>query len=94
MAWNQQVMGRGAAGTFGIATISSDVNFQDENIFTYQERVAGIAEEFIRRDLSFTWFGTMRADQVSVSMKKHCCCASGQVEKSDDRCGGRITINA
>lgn len=40
-----------------------DVNFQDETFFTYSERVNGIAEEFIRRKLSFTWFATMRADQ-------------------------------
>jgi len=40
-----------------------DVNFQDETFFTYSQRVAEIAEEFIKRKLSFTWFGTMRADQ-------------------------------
>lgn len=40
-----------------------DVNFQDETFFTYEERVKEIAEEFLKRKLKFTWFGTMRADQ-------------------------------
>ena len=40
-----------------------DVNFQDETFFTSRERVGGIAEEIIQRNLKFTWFGTMRADQ-------------------------------
>jgi anaerobic magnesium-protoporphyrin IX monomethyl ester cyclase len=40
-----------------------DVNFQDETFFTYQDRAKGIAEEFLKRGLKFTWFGTMRADQ-------------------------------
>src|SRR5437868_9321336 len=40
-----------------------DVNFQDETFFTNRERVEGIAHEIINRDLKFTWFGTMRADQ-------------------------------
>ena len=41
----------------------TDVNFQDETFFTYEDRVKDIAEEFLKRNLSFTWFGTMRADQ-------------------------------
>jgi anaerobic magnesium-protoporphyrin IX monomethyl ester cyclase len=40
-----------------------DLNFQDETFFTYSQRVSEIAEEFIKRKFSFTWFGTMRADQ-------------------------------
>jgi radical SAM superfamily enzyme YgiQ (UPF0313 family) len=40
-----------------------DVNFQDETFFTYEDRVKEIAEEFLKRKLRFTWFGTMRADQ-------------------------------
>jgi len=41
----------------------ADVNFQDETFFTSLERVAGIAEELIRRRLPSTWAATMRADQ-------------------------------
>jgi radical SAM superfamily enzyme YgiQ (UPF0313 family) len=40
-----------------------DVNFQDETYFTYADRVAEIAEEFLRRDLRVSWAATMRADQ-------------------------------
>ena len=40
-----------------------DVNFQDETFFTSLDRVAGIAEELIRRRLPSTWAATMRADQ-------------------------------
>ncbi len=40
-----------------------DLNFQDETFFTFPDRVAAIAEEFLRRDLSFTWAATLRADQ-------------------------------
>ncbi len=40
-----------------------DVNFQDETYFTYADRVAAIAEEFLRRELPITWAATMRADQ-------------------------------
>lgn len=41
----------------------TDVGFQDETFFTHADRVAGIAEEILRRDLEFTWMATMRADQ-------------------------------
>jgi radical SAM superfamily enzyme YgiQ (UPF0313 family) len=41
----------------------ADVGFQDETFFTYPRRVAAIAEEFLQRDLDFTWMATMRADQ-------------------------------
>lgn len=41
----------------------ADVNFQDETFFTSLERVAGIAEELLRRRLPSTWAATMRADQ-------------------------------
>lgn len=40
-----------------------DLNFQDETFFTYADRVAAIAEEFLRRNLKFSWAGTLRADQ-------------------------------
>lgn len=40
-----------------------DLNFQDETFFTHAERVAAIAEEFLRRNLKFSWAGTLRADQ-------------------------------
>jgi anaerobic magnesium-protoporphyrin IX monomethyl ester cyclase len=39
------------------------VHFQDETYFTYAPRVKAIAEEFIKRKLPISWFGTMRADQ-------------------------------
>jgi radical SAM superfamily enzyme YgiQ (UPF0313 family) len=41
----------------------TDLNFQDETYFTHQHRVAAICEEFLRRDLKFSWAGTLRADQ-------------------------------
>ena len=41
----------------------TDLNFQDETFFTYTNRVAEISEEFLRRDMKFTWAATMRADQ-------------------------------
>jgi radical SAM superfamily enzyme YgiQ (UPF0313 family) len=47
------------AGRYGV----DDVNFQDETFFTTPKRVAAIAEEFVRRNLRFTWTATMRADQ-------------------------------
>ncbi len=40
-----------------------DLNFQDETFFTYQKRVAAIAEEFLQRDVHFSWAATLRADQ-------------------------------
>jgi radical SAM superfamily enzyme YgiQ (UPF0313 family) len=41
----------------------TDVGFQDETFFTHGGRVAAIAEEILRRGLSFSWMATMRADQ-------------------------------
>jgi radical SAM superfamily enzyme YgiQ (UPF0313 family) len=41
----------------------TDVNFQDETFFTNRDRVEGIATQLLERQLKFTWFGTMRADQ-------------------------------
>lgn len=41
----------------------SHVHFQDETYFTYAPRVKAVAEEFIKRKLPISWFGTMRADQ-------------------------------
>lgn len=40
-----------------------DLNFQDETFFTFPKRVARIAEEFLERELRFTWAATLRADQ-------------------------------
>ncbi len=39
------------------------VHLQDETFFTNAKRVKGVAEEFIKRQLPISWFGTMRADQ-------------------------------
>lgn len=41
-----------------------DLAFQDETFFTYRDRVVAIAEEFLCRNLKFTWTATMRADQA------------------------------
>lgn len=41
----------------------TDLAFQDETYFTYEKRVAAVAEGFLREGLDFTWFGTLRADQ-------------------------------
>ena len=40
-----------------------DLNFQDETFFTYKKRVTEVAEEILRRDMTFKWAATMRADQ-------------------------------
>jgi radical SAM superfamily enzyme YgiQ (UPF0313 family) len=40
-----------------------DLAFQDETFFTFNKRVVEIAEEFLHRNLKFTWTGTLRADQ-------------------------------
>ena len=41
----------------------TDLAFQDETFFTSRHRVQSIAEEFLKRDFSFTWTATIRADQ-------------------------------
>jgi radical SAM superfamily enzyme YgiQ (UPF0313 family) len=41
----------------------TDIGFQDETFFTHADRVAAIADEILRRRLTFTWMATMRADQ-------------------------------
>ena len=41
----------------------NDLSLQDETYFTRAERVAAIAEEFVRRKLPISWAATMRADQ-------------------------------
>jgi radical SAM superfamily enzyme YgiQ (UPF0313 family) len=41
----------------------ADLGLQDETYFTKQQRVAAIAEGFLREGLTFTWTGTLRADQ-------------------------------
>jgi anaerobic magnesium-protoporphyrin IX monomethyl ester cyclase len=43
----------------------TELAFQDETFFTYEDRVLEIAEEFLSRGLKFTWTATMRADQGS-----------------------------
>ena len=40
-----------------------DLSFQDETYFTYEKRVAGVAEGFLREGLRFSWLGTIRVDQ-------------------------------
>ncbi len=42
-----------------------EVAFQDETFFTYRKRVTEMTRELIRRELPFSWTGTMRADQGS-----------------------------
>jgi radical SAM superfamily enzyme YgiQ (UPF0313 family) len=42
---------------------ATDVAFQDETFFTKTARVVAIAEEFLRRGLTFGWSATLRADQ-------------------------------
>lgn len=52
-----------------------DLDFQDETFFTYPSRVAAIAEEFLRSGQTFSWAGTMRADQgcrMSEEEFAHC----------------------
>ena len=41
----------------------TDLSLQDETYFTRQPRVAEIAERFLSSEASFTWTGTLRADQ-------------------------------
>lgn len=41
----------------------TDLSLQDETYFTKQQRVAAVAEGFLREGLQFTWTGTLRADQ-------------------------------
>lgn len=41
----------------------TDVNFQDETFFTYAKRMKGFAQGLIEAKTSFSWAGTMRADQ-------------------------------
>lgn len=41
----------------------TDLSFQDETYFTYEKRVARVAQGFLMAGLDFTWFGTLRADQ-------------------------------
>jgi radical SAM superfamily enzyme YgiQ (UPF0313 family) len=41
----------------------TDLSLQDETYFTRQQRVAAVAEGFLREGLRFTWTGTLRADQ-------------------------------
>ena len=57
----------------------SEVAFQDETFFTYRNRVIEMAEEFIRRQVRFTWTATMRADQGARMSEKdwELCARSG-----------------
>lgn len=59
-----------------------DVNFQDETYFTYADRVEGVAEEFLRRELPITWAGTMRADQgARLSEETFATCKSSGLRR-------------
>lgn len=40
-----------------------ELAFQDETFFTYAPRVESVAEEFLKRNFTFKWNATMRADQ-------------------------------
>ena len=42
----------------------TELAFQDETFFTYRDRVARIAEQFLERGLDFQWTATLRADQA------------------------------
>ena len=68
-----------------------DVNFQDETFFTNRDRVEGIANEILERNLKFTWFGTMRADQGSrMDDTLFQTLQTIGIEKSNDRRGSRF----
>lgn len=41
----------------------TDLNFQDETFFTYQNRSMEIADRLIEKDINISWAATMRADQ-------------------------------
>lgn len=40
-----------------------DVNFQDETLFTYKDRIIDFAKAMVNKNIKITWAGTMRADQ-------------------------------
>ncbi len=42
----------------------TEINFQDETLFTYPKRIRALANELINRKLNVSWAGTMRADQA------------------------------
>ena len=42
----------------------TEINFQDETLFTYPKRIRALANELIDRNIKVTWAGTMRADQA------------------------------
>jgi len=49
-------------------------------------RVKAIAEEFLKRNLSFTWFGTMRADQgARMDDALFKLCKKSGLRESNDR---------
>ena len=41
----------------------NDVNFQDETLFTYKDRIIDFAQVLKDKNINITWAGTMRADQ-------------------------------
>jgi len=41
----------------------TDVNFQDETLFTYKDRIIDFAQVLIDKNINISWAGTMRADQ-------------------------------
>jgi radical SAM superfamily enzyme YgiQ (UPF0313 family) len=58
------------------------VHFQDETFFTSSKRVAGVAEEFIKRNLKVSWFATMRADQgCRIDDKLFALCKESGLER-------------
>lgn len=42
----------------------TEINFQDETLFTYPKRIRALAAELLERKIKITWAGTMRADQA------------------------------
>jgi radical SAM superfamily enzyme YgiQ (UPF0313 family) len=42
----------------------TEINFQDETLFTYPKRIRALANQLIERNIKVTWAGTMRADQA------------------------------
>ncbi len=42
----------------------TEINFQDETLFTYPKRIRALANELLERKIKVTWAGTMRADQA------------------------------
>ena len=53
----------------------TELAFQDETFFTYADRAAEIAQQFLQRGLQFDWTATLRADQaVRLDEEKFALC--------------------